>query len=231
VGPPPLRNIGYGVVNYWDEFDPDDFAAALAKNRVGLTEIEYTFPDGHTDISAAARFVTAMRGRGIWTFVNVVNSNNESARNWARQNIDTPLQDRVDEIVDVIGPDHVMMGAVSEPDGREVYNRWTRYAREHWAGEFVLPANYPVVQVPTNWRDLHYCNESHLEDELGRGLIADRIFSTDCTPILNPGTAVAEVLVTLAKQSGNTILVYDGRAHVPDFVTLDAIGHILTEDD
>lgn len=222
----PFRNIGYAWPWYWNQVDPEVFSDTLSRARIGLTEIEYTLPDGHADIFAAHSFVSAMRKKGIWTFVNVANANNETVKGWARIGFDIPFRNRVDDIVNGIGPDHVILGAVSEPDESPAYFRWAQYARSRWTGEFAVPGNFPAPDLQSDWEDIHYCTVANLIRDIATSH-PHFLFNTDCRTVLNPGLPVVINLLPLVKDSGNTLLIYDPLPASPDYNFIDAVGKAL----
>jgi len=218
--------IGYSVPDWWAEptFDAARFSTTLCASGLGLTEIEYTLPDGSTNLAAARDFVSAMRRCPIVTFINVVNWNNATAR----EQPDEWFQARVDEIVAEIGADHVLLGAVSEPDGSPKTYRWTEYARSKWPGKFVTPGvrHALTLLAEGDFDDAHYCELEQLRQDIAVPT-AHRIFSTDCSPILNPGPETSSALAQSALIAGNGLNIYDWLAREPDVATIVAMGNAV----
>ena len=218
--------IGYSVPDWWAEptFGAASFATALCASGLGLTEIEYTLPDGTTNLAAAREFVSARRRCPIVTFINVVNWNNETAR----EQPDEWFEARVDEIVAEIGPDQVILGAVSEPDGSPKTYRWTELARSKWPGKFVTPGvrHELTLLAEGDFNDAHYCDLERLRADVAIPT-PRRIFSTDCSPILNPGPEISSELAESAVTAGNGLNIYDWQAREPDISTIVAMGDAI----
>jgi len=116
----PRLMVGYGVVNLWHTINAERLGTLLERAGCNLTEIEYVawFNDEarkgrsvETHVEWAARFVAAMRRHHVVTFINVVNWNGEAQR----KQDDPWFLARLREIREAIGPQWVILQAVSEP--------------------------------------------------------------------------------------------------------------------
>lgn len=227
--------IGYGLVNHWQLPDPQEFADLLYVNGLTLTEIEYTDTDPQNEqgglalappIDDAVAFVTAMRSRGVTTFINFGNWNNGEFR----KQEDGWFNAGIDALVALVGPELVILGAVSEPaakpknDGKT--RRWTRYAADRWPGLFAQSTQDGEAyfgSVRHDYLDEHNCSDERLLKGLKRG-DSRTLQNTDCRPILDPGPERAATFTRAAIDHEANLLIYAYSRTEVNVATIEAMG-------
>src|SRR5262249_28915469 len=73
-------NVGYGVVNWWDQVDVEAYVQALADNHIGITEIEARPWERDFPPDTYAFLHSELHDKGIRLLVSVVNWNSASGR-------------------------------------------------------------------------------------------------------------------------------------------------------
>jgi len=203
--------IGYSVPNCWPNVDAAAFAAELDRAGLGITFIELTLPDGSTPVDAAVNFTRAMNARGILVVGAALNWNLASRRGSS----DGWWQSIISEISLKLGDLDFALEPISEPDphsGKAA--QWTQWARNAWPGMYVASGFSTFGVRNANLIDYHYCRLVDLERDISVPR-PGRMFSTDCTPILNPGPQVAARLAAYAAATSNVLVIYDYYAGFP----------------
>jgi hypothetical protein len=231
--------VGYGVVNLWHTINAERLGTLLERAGCNLTEIEYVawFNDEarkgrsvETHVERAARFVAAMRRHHVVTFINVVNWNGEAQR----KQDDPWFLARLREIREAIGPQWVILQAVSEPDGGEggkAY-RWMRLATKEWPG--VLVANGDGGRgnphVPGfDLVDWHHCRDFDEQSVLTTVAGRPVLNNTDCGPVVNPGPKRAAAMARAALDRGAHFLIYGYDDRGIDERVIAALGQVIRE--
>ena len=230
--------LGYGPVNHWMLVDPHALATALAAAGCNTTHIEFL---GWAETSQyenpallypkAKAFIGAMRAQGITTFVNLCNSNvgsgkygDQEARLSSRNA--AWFQPVLDFWQYEIGPDHIILQAVSEwGDGRE----FVEMTHEQWPGRVSWNQGSRPTCTPDGYWALDY-HPFHITDIGPTG--TQTIVVTDTGAILHElggfqqhaDPKVLEDYARRCHQAGRGFLYYGFGHTTIDHKAIRAIG-------
>jgi len=196
--------IGYAAVQAWRSEDPVGLAARLADAGATVSQAEVGPGD---DLAPLARWVTAMRTRGIVAWVVAANWNDPA---W--HGIDRDGWRRHVQAVLATGPD--WLEPISEGDARAIplLDIAAEEAARHpvrWVRPFGFaePSSAPP---PFALRDIHYCSLDALREALATAR-PDVVHTTDCSPLLASRLS-AETIQSLVRQARvrrARLLLYD----------------------
>lgn len=237
--PPPQTFVGYGIVNKWHTIDPEKLANDLAARGLNITHIEYAaMNDGPINASfdfhhdAYKKFITAMRAKGIWTFVNVINWNRVDMCSEALN--DAWYMNELN-FIKSMGTSRIILQPVSEWVGGRNHACWPKAKRWHdltkanWAG-LTSWNRTSRPKSPEGWGhyfEYHPCNINDLGPKFA-------IMTTDCGgPIQyyqggnDEGMVVRkaelERYVRNVLRSGHHFIYYGFRQRTIDTGAMDAI--------
>jgi hypothetical protein len=206
-------------VQAWRTEDPSVLARLLADAGATLSQAELSPGD---QIGPLARWISALRARGITAWVVAANWNDPG---WHGITVEA-WRSHIRSVL-AAGPD--WLEAVAEPDERAlplVLASWEEVAVSpsvQWvrASGFTEPAG-PAGR--TWWRDIHYCDLESLRAALSIAR-PDVVHAMDCSPLLAsrlaPGTL--RDLVRLARDHLARLLLYDTFGARTSPVVLGAI--------
>jgi hypothetical protein len=233
--------VSVSVVNGWPGVDPEAYAAELADSCLSLVEIEalpWFDRSGPCDsrnprlctepfLNERRAFFAAMAGRGISVFVTAHNANAYGPRLMSRAAWDEHIR-RIAADAAATGAD-VWLSPISEPWAWQSNEPRLRAlaARSIWTGKFILPDAGAARRtgrpfwggMPYDLLEVHPCSIQATRDTINPGTLT----VTDCSPVLNPGPALALELGGIAADVGAPLIFYDHFATQPDLATIRAL--------
>lgn len=211
AAPPPVSGskrarspIGYSQVNRMD--------GTQARRIVdsGLTLAQYDSGPSGWNLARLRDAANVMRTVGGTLFVTASNWNGTDDR----AEPESVFRDRINGLIQTVGPGNVWLVGVSEPDGSVASLRNQRIAREMWPGTLVANGLGGRGSDPVGGAtvlDWHYCSVEDLLANVSRG---DRLHSSDCSPALASNWSELEVreATKRALRFASKLILYDTHA-------------------